>query len=51
MTPSAQESGRDLFLDLVETGMQVGRDPAPILHRLRDEDPVHFVARRSASGS
>ena len=29
---------RDPFLDLVEA-----EDPAPILHRLRDEDPVHFV--------
>jgi cytochrome P450 len=29
---------RDPFLDLVETD-----DPAPILHRLRDEDPVHLV--------
>ena len=29
---------RDLFLDLVEA-----EDPAPLLHRLREEDPVHFV--------
>jgi cytochrome P450 len=28
----------DLFLDLV-----AAEDPAPILHRLRSEDPVHFV--------
>ena len=44
MTVAAQESGRDLFLDLLETGMQVGSDPSPLLHRLRAEDPVHFVA-------
>src|SRR5262245_28391761 len=44
MPPSAQESDRDLFLDLVETSMQIGHDPAPLLHRLRGEDPVHFVA-------
>lgn len=30
---------RDLFLDLVDAD-----DPAPLLHRLREEDPVHFVA-------
>ena len=29
---------QDLFLDLVEA-----EDPAPLLHRLREEDPVHFV--------
>ena len=29
---------RDPFLDLVEA-----EDPAPLLHRLREEDPVHFV--------
>ena len=29
---------RDLFLDLVEA-----EDSAPLLHRLREEDPVHFV--------
>jgi cytochrome P450 len=29
---------RDLFLELVEA-----EDPAPILHRLREQDPVHFV--------
>ena len=29
---------RDLFLDLVEA-----EDPGPLLHRLRDQDPVHFV--------
>jgi cytochrome P450 len=28
----------DLFLQLAEA-----EDPAPLLHRLRDEDPVHFV--------
>ena len=32
-------SESDLFLDLV-----AAEDPAPILHRLREEDPVHFVA-------
>jgi cytochrome P450 len=29
---------RDLFLDLIDA-----EDPAPLLHRLRAEDPVHFV--------
>jgi cytochrome P450 len=29
---------RDLFLELVDA-----EDPAPLLHRLREEDPVHFV--------
>jgi len=29
----------DPFLELVEA-----EDPAPLLHRLREEDPVHFVA-------
>ncbi|MEE2702817.1 MAG: cytochrome P450 [Myxococcota bacterium] len=29
---------RDLFLDLAEA-----EDSAPLLHRLREEDPVHFV--------
>jgi cytochrome P450 len=29
---------RDLFLDLVDA-----EDPAPILHQLREQDPVHFV--------
>ena len=29
---------RDLFLDLIDA-----EDPAPLLHRLREEDPVHFV--------
>ena len=29
---------QDLFLELVNAG-----DPAPLLHRLREEDPVHFV--------
>lgn len=29
---------RDLFLDLVEA-----EDPAPLLRKLREEDPVHFV--------
>ena len=29
---------RDLFLDLVDA-----EDPAPLVHRLRAEDPVHFV--------
>jgi cytochrome P450 len=32
------DSDRDLFLDLVEA-----EDPAPLLHRLREEDPVHYV--------
>ena len=31
-------SDRDLFLELVEA-----EDPAPLVHRLRAEDPVHFV--------
>src|SRR5262249_23151083 len=31
--------GRDPFLYLVDA-----EDPAPLLHRLRAEDPVHFVA-------
>ncbi|HVH16936.1 MAG TPA: cytochrome P450 [Myxococcota bacterium] len=44
MTASAPQSDRDLFLDLLEMSMQFGRDPAPLLHRLRNEDPVHFVA-------
>jgi cytochrome P450 len=30
---------RDLFLQLVDA-----EDPAPLVHRLREEDPVHFVA-------
>jgi cytochrome P450 enzyme len=38
MGASADTATRDPFLDLVEAD-----DPAPILHRLRDEDPVHFV--------
>ena len=44
MTASAapQQPGRDLFLDLV-AATQAGEDPAPLLHRLRAEDPVHFV--------
>ena len=44
MTSVGQESGRDLFLDLLETGMQVGSDPSPLLHRLRSENPIHFVS-------
>lgn len=37
--PSAEPTAaRDPFLDLVEA-----EDPAPILHRLREQDPVHFV--------
>ena len=44
MTASAapQQPGRDLFLDLV-AATQAGEDPGPLLHRLRAEDPVHFV--------
>ena len=38
MDASNDASDRDLFLDLV-----AAEDPAPILHRLREEDPVHFV--------
>jgi cytochrome P450 len=30
--------GTDLFLELLRT-----KDPAPLVHRLRAEDPVHFV--------
>jgi cytochrome P450 len=38
MSASTGTPTRDPFLDLVEA-----EDPAPILHRLREEDPVHFV--------
>jgi cytochrome P450 len=37
--PHADDDDRDLFLQLVEA-----EEPAPLLHRLRAEDPVHFVA-------
>ena len=32
------EPDSDLFLELLNA-----KDPAPLVHRLRDEDPVHFV--------
>ena len=35
-------AARDPFLELVETA-SAGGDPAPQLHRLRADDPVHFV--------
>jgi len=35
----SQDAGRSPYLDLV-----AATDPAPLLHRLRAEDPVHFVA-------
>ena len=38
MSASTTADPRDPFFDLVEA-----EDPAPILHRLRAEDPVHFV--------
>jgi cytochrome P450 len=38
MSASADTSNRDPFFDLVEA-----EDPAPILHRLREQDPVHYV--------
>jgi cytochrome P450 len=38
MRASVSAAARDPFLDLVDA-----EDPAPILHRLREEDPVHFV--------
>ena len=39
-TPSP--AARDPFLELVETA-SAGGDPSPQLHRLRADDPVHFV--------
>ena len=38
MSASTDPTARDPFFDLVEA-----EDPAPTLHRLRDEDPVHLV--------
>ena len=38
MSASGELETRDVFFDLVDAD-----DPAPILHRLRDEDPVHLV--------
>jgi cytochrome P450 len=43
MAPSAAPEARDPFLELLEL-TQAGGDPAPLVHRLRREDPVHFVA-------
>jgi cytochrome P450 len=42
MTASTQPPARDPFLELVAVA-QAGGDPAPRLHSLRAEDPVHFV--------
>jgi cytochrome P450 len=38
MQAADSETGRSLYLDLLAAA-----DPAPLLHRLRAEDPVHFV--------
>jgi hypothetical protein len=46
MTASAEKPpapAKDPFVELVEVA-QAGGDPAPLLHRLRAQDPVHFVA-------
>src|SRR5262245_31640566 len=40
---AAPQTPQDPFLDLVATA-SAGGDPAPGLHKLRAEDPVHFVA-------
>jgi len=39
---TTSSAARDPFLELVETA-SAGGDPTPQLHRLRAEDPVHFV--------
>jgi cytochrome P450 len=41
--PAPQTPAQDLYLELVAIA-GAGGDPAPLLHRLRAEDPVHFVA-------
>jgi cytochrome P450 enzyme len=41
VTPPSS-AARDPFLELVETA-SAGGDPAPLMHRLRAADPVHFV--------
>lgn len=38
MSASTDTAPRDPFLDLVDA-----EDPAPILHQLREQDPVHYV--------
>jgi cytochrome P450 len=45
MTASSapQPAEQDLFLQLVAIGVHAGADPSPLLRRLRDEDPVHYV--------
>jgi cytochrome P450 len=42
MTAAASPE-KDLYLQLVELGMQPGVDPSRLVHRLRAEDPVHYV--------